>query len=73
MTTPAAPSIQGAADAAQAESPRAMKVELAATLTDLAAVLAIVHRAGGYLAPEDQLALRAAKARLVAAGRSAEG
>jgi hypothetical protein len=45
---------------------------LAATLTDLAALVAIVRRTGGYMSHADQVALRSAEARLVAHGRSVE-
>jgi len=46
--------------------------QLDATLDDLAAVTRILVRAGGYMAPEDQVALRAAMARLAEHGRSVE-
>jgi len=46
--------------------------QLDATLDDLAAVVRILIRAGGYMAPEDQVALRAAMARLAEHDRSVE-
>jgi len=46
--------------------------QLDATLDDLAAIVRILIRAGGYMAPEDQVALRAAMARLAEHDRSVE-
>jgi len=43
-----------------------------AALSDLAAVVRILIRAGGYLTPQDQVSLRAAMARLAEHGRSVE-
>lgn len=45
---------------------------LEATLDDLAALVRILRRTGGYMAPDDQVTLRAAQARLVAHGRSVD-
>lgn len=43
--------------------------ELQAARLDLAAVVAIVRRTGGYLKPEDQQAVWAAQARIAEVGR----
>jgi hypothetical protein len=44
------------------------EAESAGALADLAAVVAILRRVGGYLDPADQLALGAARARLAMSG-----
>jgi hypothetical protein len=46
--------------------------ELDATLTDLAAMVRILIRAGGFMAHGDQVALRVAMSRLAEHGRSVE-
>ena len=43
--------------------------QLAAALGDLAAVVDVIHRTGGWMAPDDQAALRSASARLAAMPR----
>lgn len=67
-----------ALDAAQRQRVTAIEAreladaELDASLDELRAVVIVLRRTGGYMAPGDQVALGAAKARLAAHGRSVE-
>ena len=60
-----------AAESAVAAVP-SVDSELTAALSDLAALVGILRQQGGYLPPGDQLALRAAMARLAQHGRSVD-